>query len=70
MPRFPSYKRPIQYINNIPYLVHAIYPIEKVKDAVGIKDWLGCDTAFRSNRDGTYIFCEEIETAKIIEEIK
>lgn len=61
MPRFPSYKRPIQYINNVPYLVHAIYPIVSIKDANLVKEWLGVDTAFKSNRDGTYIFCEEIK---------
>lgn len=61
MSRFPSYKRPIQYINNIPYLVHAIYPIVNIRDANLVKKWLGVDTAFKSNRDGTYIFCEEIK---------
>jgi len=66
MPRIPSYKRPIQYINGIPYIIHAVYPIDQVKDAPAIKQWLGVDTAFKSNRDGTYIFCEEIKDAKII----
>jgi len=63
MPRFPSYKRPIDYINNTPYLIHAVYPIDRVKNAPMIKEWLGVDTAFKSNRDGTYIFCEEIKEA-------
>lgn len=60
MSRFPSYKRPIQYINNTPYLVYAVYPIERVKDAPAIKEWLGCDTAFKDNRNNRYIFCEQI----------
>jgi hypothetical protein len=64
--RYPSYKRPIEYINNKAYLIHAIYPIDRVKDANGIKEWLGVDTAFKSNRNGTYIFCEEIEEANIL----
>ena len=57
---YPSYKRPIEYINNTPYLVHAIIPIERVRDVKGIKEWLGCDTSFKvRNRD--YWFCEEIK---------
>ena len=61
MARIPSYKRPIQYINNKPYLVHAVYPIVNIKDAKLVKEWLGVDTAFKDNRNGNYIFCEEIE---------
>ena len=29
--RFPSYKRPIQYINNTPYLIHASYQLKDVR---------------------------------------
>ena len=68
MGRFPSYKRPIQYINHTPYIVYAVYPIERVKNAPAIKEWLGVTTAFKDNRNGQYIFCEQIEDAKIINE--
>ena len=61
--RFPSYKRPIQYINNTPYLIHAIIPIDRCKNVPLIKEWLGVDTAFKVNREGTYYFCETIEDA-------
>lgn len=61
MARIPSYKRPIQYINNTPYLVHAVYDIVSVRDAKMVKQWLGVDTAFKDNRQGKYIFCELIE---------
>ena len=59
--RFPFYRRPIENINGSLYIVHAEYPYDKVKDIQGVKQWLGVDTAFKSNRDGTYIFCEEIK---------
>jgi len=61
---FPSYKRPIQYINNIPYLIHAIIPIERCKNVSMIKEWLGVDTAFKVQREGVYYFCETIEEAE------
>ena len=51
---FPSYKRPIEYINNKPYIVHAIIPIERVRNVKGIKEWLGCDTSFKE-ADWEYI---------------
>ena len=60
----PSYKRPIQYINNTPYLIHAIIPIERCRNVNMIKEWLGVDTAFKVQREGTYYFCEEIEEAE------
>ena len=28
----------------------------------GVKEWLGCDTVFKSNRLNLFIFCNEIET--------
>jgi len=62
--RFPSYKRPIQYINNIPYIIHAIIPIERCKNVSMIKEWLGVDTAFKVQREGVYYFCETIEDAQ------
>ena len=39
----------------------ATYPITLVKDAKLIKEWLGCDSAFKSNRDNLFIFCNEIQ---------
>jgi len=59
--RFPSYKRPIRYINNTPYLIHAIIPIERCKNVKMIKEWLGVDTAFKVQREGSYWFCETIQ---------
>lgn len=59
--RFPSYKRPIEYINNVPYLVHAVYDIVEVRDAKLVKEWLGVDTAFKHSKRGVYLFCEEIQ---------
>ena len=58
---FPSYKRPIQYINNTPYIIHAIIPIERCKNVSMIKEWLGVDTTFKVQREGNYWFCETIE---------
>lgn len=64
--RYPSYKRPIERINDRLYIIYAIYPIDRVRDVNGIKKWLGCDTAFKVNQKGEYWFCEEIEEAQII----
>lgn len=61
MNRYPAFKGPIEYINNIPYQIVARYPITDVKDARLVKDWLGCDTAFKSNRENLFIFCNEIQ---------
>ena len=58
---FPNYKRPIEYINHKPYILFAVIPIDRVKNAPMIKEWLGCDTAFKVNSKGVYWFCEEIE---------
>ncbi len=43
-------------------MVHAIIPIERVRDVKGIKQWLGCDTSFKV-RGRDYWFCEEIKEA-------
>lgn len=59
--RYPHYKGPIEYINNTPYQIVARYPITDVKDARLIKEWLECDTAFKSNRENLFIFCNEIK---------
>jgi len=59
---YPSYKRPIEYINHVPYLIHAVIPVDRVRNAKMIKEWLGVDTAFKFK--GThYWFCEEIKEA-------
>ena len=43
-------------------MIHAIIPIERVRDVKGIKQWLGCDTSFKV-RGRDYWFCEEIKGA-------
>ena len=43
----PKYRRPIEYINHKPYVLFGIIPINRVKNATLIKEWLGCDTAFK-----------------------
>ena len=59
--RFPSNKRKARYINKQLYLVHAVMPIDRVKNPTMIKEWLGVDTAFKVQREGTYWFCELVE---------
>jgi hypothetical protein len=54
-------QRPIQRINDNLYLISAEIPITKVKNVQDVKNYLGCDTAFRVNKKGTYIFCETIQ---------
>lgn len=63
---YPTYKRPIQYINNNPYRIFAEIPIERVERVKinDVKAWLGCDTAFRVSRNGIYMFCDLIEEAE------
>ena len=64
---YPSYKRPIHYINNTPYVVHAIIPIHRIKDVRLVKEWLGCDTAFKLARE---VFDEEgINVSNMDEEL-
>lgn len=58
---FPSYKRPIEYINKKPFLIHSIMPIDRVRNANMVKEWLGVDTTFKVQREGTYWFCELVE---------
>ena len=57
--RFPSYKRPIQYINNTPYVIHAIIPIERCKNVSMIKEWLGVDTLLRFKEKETIGFVKK-----------
>lgn len=59
--RYNSFNFPIQRINDKLYQVVAEYSFEVVKDVNGIKDWLKCDVAFRSNKTNTYLFCRTIE---------
>ena len=61
MKRYPHQCGPIEYINNTPYQIVARYPISDVKDAQLLKDWLGCDTIFKSNKQNIFIFCNLIE---------
>ena len=58
---FPSYKRPIEYINKKPFLIHSIMHIDRVKNATMVKEWLGVDTVFKVHSKGVYYFCEEIK---------
>jgi hypothetical protein len=58
---FPSNKRKARYINKKLYLIHGVIPIDRVKNAIMIKEWLGVDTAFKVQREGAYWFCEEIQ---------
>ena len=58
---FPNKLKPIQYINKTPYLVTATIPITRVTDPSAVKGYLCCSTAFRSERQNIYIFCNEIE---------
>lgn len=66
MNRYPHQFGPIEYINNDPYQIVARYNITDVLDAQGIKEWLGCDTVFKSNRQNLFIFCNKIDDAEII----
>lgn len=59
--RYPNSCGPIEYINQTPYQIIARYRITQVKDTQLIKEWLGCNTVFKSNRLNIFIFCNEIE---------
>jgi len=59
--RYSSFNYPIQRINDKLYQVIAEYSFEVVKDVNGIKEWLECDVAFKSNHTNTYLFCRTIE---------
>lgn len=61
MSRYPSFKRPVQNINGRLYVIHAEYPMDRVKDVRMVKEWLGVDTVFTQHSSGTYWFCEIIE---------
>ncbi len=65
--RYIKNNRPIRSINETLYQIYAEYQIDRVKDVQGIKEWLGCETAFKHNQSGTYIFCSKIEEAQILE---
>jgi hypothetical protein len=36
---FPSNKRKARYINKKLYLIHGVIPIDRVKNAIMIKEW-------------------------------
>jgi hypothetical protein len=61
---YPNKLQPIQYINKTPYLVIATAPITQISNPSNIKGYLRCTTAFRSEKQNIYIFCNEIEEAE------
>jgi hypothetical protein len=61
--------RPIQYINGNPYLIHATWKIPKVTNVQDLKEYLGCNTVFRNDKEGVFYFCNEIEEVEIIDEV-
>jgi len=64
---YPNKLKPIHYINKEPYLVSANIPIQQVNNPTLIKEWLGCDTAFRIDKHGIFIFCSKIEEVEFEE---
>ena len=64
---FPNKFKPIQYIKDDAYLIHAIIPIVDITDATAMKNWLGVDKAFRQNSIGSYLFVEKIDGAEFEE---
>jgi len=65
MPIFPNKNQPIQYINQTPYLIRGVLSIDEIDSnenvkVEDIKNYLGVDTAFRNQRQNSYIFCTEI----------
>ena len=61
--------RPIKYINGNPYLIYAIWELYKVTDVSSLKEYLGCSTVFKNDKEGVFYFCNEIESAEIIDEV-
>lgn len=61
--------RPIKYINGNPYLIHGIWEIHRIKDVNILKNYLGCDTVFKNDKEGIFYFCNQIEDAEIIDEV-
>lgn len=64
---FTNKRQPIQYINKIPFLIYAIIPILKINNVTDVKNYLGCTTAFKNDREGVYYFCSEIEEVEFEE---
>jgi hypothetical protein len=65
---FANKFQPIQYINKKPYLIHAVIEIGKVEGLVTeMKQYLGCDTAFKVLKENVYYFAEEIKEVKFEE---
>jgi len=65
--RYSKNNRTLRSINDILYQIYAEYPIDRVKDVQGLKEWLGCENTFKHNQSGNYIFCSKIEEAQIVE---
>ena len=65
--RYLKNNRPLRSINDTLYQIYAEYPIDRVKDVQGLKEWLGCENTFKSNQNGTYIFCSKVHEAQIVE---
>jgi len=68
MPRISPIRREIKYINKIPYFIKAVYRIDAVKDANGIKKYFGWSHAFKNVKEGIYYFCDLIEDAELIDD--
>lgn len=61
MPIYIKKYQPIQYINKIPYLIYATFPIDSMGDVSDMKKYLGVDTAFKHLKQGVYFFCNQIK---------
>jgi hypothetical protein len=65
--RYPNYRLPIEKINDNLYQIVAEWPIDRIRDPRGVKEWLGVEIAFKHAQRGVYLFCNKIEEVKIIE---
>jgi len=63
--RYSGLKYPLQKIQDDLYEVIAEYPIQRIKDTHPIREWLECDSVFKVNKNGNYIFCRKIEEASL-----
>jgi len=61
MPSYIRSRRKARQINGDLYLLSAEYRSEDVKDIQLVKQWLGVEYVFKSNRDNTLMFCEKIQ---------
>lgn len=65
--KYASKNYPLQNINDNLYQVHAEYKIDKVKDVQGLKEYLECETVFKFKQTDTYLFCNKVSEAEIVE---